>query len=97
MAKNKTVIKQQQDEDVDVEFDFSDFLVDSPDEEAMAGMMGGLLEASQQQLQIAMELTRLVVEKNAAESLKEKDIFAVFKRAAKVVADSSPMKELWDR
>jgi hypothetical protein len=92
MAKS-TVLKKQQ----TPEFDFSDMMLDSSDDEAVLGMMSGLIEAYRHQQQTAIELTKLVVERNIAEPMKEGEIFATFKRASQVVSEISPMKELWEK
>ena len=89
MAKNKTLKKYDELMDVDFSEDFS-----SPNDETIAGMMAGLIEASNHQQKIAIELTKLVVEKSA-ESMNEEKIFSAFKRASKVVTESAALKELW--
>ena len=78
------------------EFDFSDLMTDSPDEETILGMMTGMIEAYRYQQQTAIELTKLVVEKSNA-SMKEEEIFLAFKRASQVVSEISPIRELWEK
>ena len=87
MARNK-MQKYQEDDDV---FDFSE---ESPGDEVIAGMMSGLIEASNHQTMMAVELTKLVVAKHSESSMSENDIFSAFKRASKVIAESIPLKEL---
>jgi len=91
MAKSTALKKQRV-----PEFDFSDLMTDSPDEETVLGIMTGLIEAYRHQQKTAIELTRLVVEKNNA-SMKEEEIFSSFKRASQVVSEISPIKELWEK
>ena len=79
------------------EFDFSDMMMDSPDEEFALGMMSGLIEAYRHQQQSAIELTKLVVENNSTNPMKEEEIFSTFKRASQVVSEISPIKELWGK
>ena len=95
MAKNST-LKKRQPQEME-EFDFSGMMMDSPDEEAMMGMMSGLIEASQNQMQIALELTRITVENNTPGTFNEKDVYSIFTRASKVAADNSPIKDLWEQ
>ena len=95
MAKNSALKKRQKQETE--EFEFSDMMMGSAGDEVMVGMMSRLIEASRHQMQIAIELTKLTVEKNNTESFKEEDIFSVFTRASKVVSDNSPIKELWEK
>lgn len=91
MAKNKTLKKYNELMDVDFEEDFS-----SPNDEVIAGMMAGLIEASNHQQKIAVELTKLVVEKST-EAMSEEKIYSAFKRASKVVKESAALKELWEQ
>lgn len=91
MAKNKALKKHDEFMDVDFVEDFS-----SPNDEAIAGMMAGLIEASNHQQKIAVELTKLVAEKTT-EAMNEEKIFSTFKRASKVVSESVPLKELWEK
>lgn len=79
------------------EFELSDMMMDSPDEEFALGMMSGLIEAHRHQQQTAIELTKLVVEKNNAKPMKEEEIFSIFKRASQVVSEMSPIKEIWGK
>jgi len=89
-TKNK--IKRQENE-----LDFDDLMLglDSPDGEAVLGMMTGMLEAQRYQQQTALELTKLIVEKSGA--MKEDEIFGIFKRAFKNISEVSPIKELFEK
>lgn len=91
MAKNKVV--KEYDELLDL--DFSDDM--GHNDEAIAGMMNGMIAASQHQQVMAIELTKLVVGKNSADSMSEENIFSVFKRASKMVAENFPLKEIWEK
>jgi hypothetical protein len=77
-------------------FDFFDDF-ESPVDEAITGMLSGLIEASNRQMETAMALTRLVVEKNTDENIDEEKIFLIFKRASKIVAENAPLKELFEK
>jgi hypothetical protein len=60
MAKKNTV--KVRDEDI---FDFNDMSYeDSYDQDAMVGVMSGMLEASNNQMMMAIELTKLIVANN---------------------------------
>ena len=91
MAKNKTLKKY--DELLDLDIDFPENL--SPQDEAVAGMMMGLIEAGNYQQKMAIELTKLVVEKST-ETMDEEKVFSAFKRASKVVIENFPLKEIWE-
>ena len=98
MTKSK-VIKKYEEEladrlEFDDDFGFSD---DLPDADAFAGVMGGLIDANNHQATIAMELTKLIIEKSSDQSISEDKIFATFKRASKVVYDSFPLKSLFEQ
>ncbi len=95
MAKTP-VLKKQQIPD----FDFSDLIMDSmdaPADEVILGMMSKLIEAHRYQQQTVIELTKLIIENNAAESMSEEEILSTFKRASQVVGENSPIEELWEK
>lgn len=93
MAKNAALKKYQELED---NFGFSEDM-ESFGDEAMAGMMSGLIEASNNQMMLAIELTKLAVEKSSAKDMDEEDVFSVFKKASGVIAESFPLKALWEK
>ena len=62
----------------------------SPNDEVIASMMIGLIKASNHQQKMAIELTKLVVEKSA-ETMNEEKVFLSFKRASKVVGENFPL------
>ena len=93
MAKASTVKRQQASD----EFDFSNMVQSSADDDAMMGMMSGLVEASQHQIQMALELTKIIVDKNTASSMTEKEILSAFQRSSQAVSRQSPLKEFWER
>ena len=92
MAKRKTANAQQEPE----LFDFLDDIT-GPDDEAMLGVMTGFIEASHHQMEISVELTKLVVQKNNTGSMSEEEIFSTFKRASQVVSDSSALKDVLEK
>ena len=94
MAKNTTVLKKQQEEE-DV-FDFSE-MDSSYDDEEMVGFMQGIMEASNNHMTLAIELTKIAVEKNGASSMKEEEVFSVFKKSLDVVTENFPFKKLWEK
>ena len=92
MAKNNALKKYESElEDV---LDFSD---EGSANEMFAGMVSGMIEASNHQTTMAIELTKLVVSKNADHSMSEDKIFSTFKKATKVIADSFPLKALMEQ
>ncbi len=98
MAKNNVIQKYEEElDEIELdEFDFSDEM-ESHNEEALAGMMNGLMEAGQHQQMMALELTRLIVDKCSIDGINEDKILDVFKRASKTVAESFPLKEFCEK
>ena len=91
MVKNKSLKKDDELIDIDFMRNFS-----SPNEETIAGMMAGLIDASNHQQQMAIELTKLVVG-SSSETMNEEKVFSAFKRASKVITENFPLKELWEK
>jgi hypothetical protein len=94
MAKNSALKKRKEFEDA---FDFSEIMEPSYDDELMAGVMNGMIEASNNQMMLAIELTKLAVSKNTAKDMNENDVFSIFKKASGVIAESFPLKALWEK
>lgn len=94
MAKNNALKKHKELEDV---FDFSETMDPSYDDELMAGVMNGMIEASNNQMMLAIELTKLAVEKSTAKDMNEDDVFSIFKKASGVIAESFPLKAIWEK
>jgi hypothetical protein len=94
MAKNITLDKFK--EELEHDFDFSEDM-EIPGDEAIAGMMNDMIETSNHQQTVALELTKLIVEKITTENLNEEKIFSVYQRATKVVAESFPLQEIWEK
>jgi hypothetical protein len=94
MAKNNMLKKHK---DVEDDFDFSAMMEPSYDGEVMAGVMTGLIEASNNQMMLAIELTKLAVGKSTAKDINEDDVFSIFKKASGVIAESFPLKELLEK
>ena len=92
MAKNKMIQKHEEENDLDI-FDN----MESHDDEAMAGMLAGMVEASHNQQTTAIELTKLVIASNGSEKLSTKEVFAIFMQASQVANESTALKALWER
>ena len=92
MAKKNTV--KVRDEEI---FDFNDMSYeDSYDQDTMMGVMSGMLEASNNQMMMAIELTKLIVANNPVKNMEE-HVFAVFKNATKVVGENFALKNLMEQ
>lgn len=63
----------------------------------MADVMNGMMEASNNQMTLAIELTKLAVSKNTAQDMNEDDVFSIFKKASGVITESFPLKALWEK
>lgn len=95
MAKNNALKKHEVIED---DFDFSEIMDDpSYNEEVTAGIMSSLIEASNTQMLLAIELTKLAVEKSTAKDMKEDDVFSIFRKAAGVISEKYPFNTLCEK
>ena len=56
-----------------------------------------LMEVNRHQLEMAMELTKIIIDKSPNSSMKEEEILSIFKRASQTIMLSSPVKELWKK
>lgn len=84
-------------EEMEEDFEGFDFLDDDMHEhcdDGMADMMNCLFAASKDQTIAALDLTTLVIDASGSDSMKEEQVFAIFKRASKAVAENSPLKDL---
>lgn len=91
MAK-KNMLKVREEEI----FDFSDMSDDAYDEGTMVGVMSGILEASNNQMMMAIELTKLIVANNPVKNMEEY-VFSVFKKATKVIGENFALKNIMEQ
>jgi len=92
MAKKNKL--QVQDDDI---FDFSDMAYDDAyDQETMMGVMSGMLEASNNQMMMAIELTKLIVANNPVKNMED-HVFSVFKKATKVIGENFALKNIMEQ
>lgn len=94
MARNNAVKKQK--EIFEDDFDFTEMEHTSHDDEVMAGIMSGMIEASNNQMLLALELTKLALDKTTKE-MNEDDVFITFKKASGVIAERFPLHALWEK
>lgn len=66
------------------------------DEESVTDLVNTLLSASNKQMELAFELTRLIVE-STDKDMKADDIFATFNKASDTIAEKFPLKAMWDK
>ena len=66
------------------------------DEEAMIGVMSGMLEASNNQMMMAIELTKLIVANNPVKNMED-HVFSVFKKATKVIGENFALKNIMEQ
>lgn len=91
MAKKKPVEKLEELPEV---FDFSDMAYDDDyDQDDMMSVMHGMLEASNHQMMIALELTKLIVTDKTVDN-REEHVLSVFKNAIDVVSDNAALKKI---
>ena len=77
-------------------FDFSDMSDDAYDEGTMVGVMSGMLEASNNQMMMAIELTKLIVANNPVKNMED-HVFSVFKKATKVIGEHFALKNIMEQ
>lgn len=70
-----------------------DFLPD----DSMLGLFQEALAVSGQQLNAALELTKIILDHHKKDSINEKYIFSIFRQATEVVDEVSPLKKLLQR
>lgn len=92
MAKKNPV--KVRDEDV---FDFNEMsYVDSCDQETMVDVMSGMLEASNNQMMMAIELTKLIVANTPVKNMED-HVFSVFKKATKVIGENFALQKIMEQ
>lgn len=90
MVKKNTL--KVREEDI---FDFSD-TSNACGEETMVGIMSGMLEASNNQMMMAIELTKLIVANNPVKNMED-HVFSVFKKATRVIGDNFALKSIMEQ
>ena len=94
MAKKNSLKKQAELDDV---FDFNVISHEnSYDEDTMLGVMGGMLEASNNQMMMAIELTKLIVANNPVKNMED-HVFSIFKKATKVIGENFALKNIMEQ
>jgi len=98
MAKNNTVKKQQEVIEDDFDFTDMDYSCDDHehDDEAMLGLMSGMIEASHNQMLLALELTKIALDKTT-EKMDVDDVFAAFRKASAVISEKFPLDAIWKK
>src|SRR5471032_783965 len=92
MMSKKNTLKVREEEI----FDPSDMSNDAYDEETMIGVMSGMLEASNNQMMMAIELTKLIVTSNPVKNMED-HVFSVFKKATKVIGENFALKNIMEQ
>lgn len=99
MTNNNAVCEHDHDHDHDhdEDFDFDD-MMDEPsyDNAVMANIMTTMVDATNHQLNRAIDLTKVVVEK-VDKNMSEEEIFNIFNKAADMIAERFPVKAMWDK
>lgn len=90
MAK-KQAVKEPEINFEDFPFDFDD-AHDYEDDQAMDTILGHLVDANCHQLDIALELTRLTIDKAQGFKATEENILASFQKSMLAVNEHSPLK-----
>ena len=77
--------------------DFSDFHDHSSDSSGASEMVGALIEASNFQASLALELTKLILTNAPAESKTEECILNTFSHASKTVFENASFDRMWKK
>jgi hypothetical protein len=83
--------------DEEDDFDYSNIAHASYDEEVMASVMKGLIQASIHKMTLALELTKLALEKTPAKERDEEEVLLLFEKSSQIIAKKFPLKTLWDK
>ncbi|MFI4962584.1 MAG: hypothetical protein ACHP6H_01860 [Legionellales bacterium] len=79
------------------DFGFTDMDYDDAyNEESMIDVMSGILEASNNQMMMALELTKLIVANNPVKNMED-HVFSVFKKATKVINENVALKNILEQ
>ena len=80
---------------VEEDFDFDDDTYDDFDRDrAAADVMQGMLESARFEAETALSLTKLYMENISALNVTKELLFATYKEALQVAAESSPVKKM---
>lgn len=69
---------------------------DVPNDEMVSDLMNGMIEASTKQSELAIELTKVVLNK-LNRDMTEDEIFAIFRKSTQIVCESIPLKGFWNK
>lgn len=97
MTKKNELKKQ---DEIDENFDFGDVFDDDEgfhDDDMVAEAMKDLAEVSNNQVLLAIELTKLVIDKSSAKERSEQDVFATFSKASTMISESFPWKAAMEK
>lgn len=78
--------------------DFEDNL-DYLDEshEGLASLMEDLMETTNHQMMMAIELTKVALSKNSDLNMSVDKVFDIYKKALQVITDASPIKKILEK
>lgn len=76
-------------------FDVMPFGNDDYSDDMMVDVMGSMLEATNNQMTMALELTKLIVANSQVKDMEEY-VFSIFKKAVKVVGENYPLKNIME-
>lgn len=88
MAKKNQIENQEEEMDL-----MSLFEEEGYSDDMMVDVMRDTISACNNQMQIAAELTKLIIDGSVSEN-REEQVFSVFKKAINVVSESFPLKNI---
>lgn len=95
MAKNKKQAANRG-EDKNFPLFLDDLYDDYESNEIYSTILTNMVEATNNQMNIAVELTKLVSNTNNSSTLNEEKIFSIFQKAMHVIGTCSPLKKIWE-
>lgn len=91
MSKNNKAIQKMEESEEEIDFDFG--MCQEDHDENTFEMAEIVMESANFQMMRAMELTKIVVDKNSS-PMNEDEIFSIFKKAFRVVDEVNPIKAI---
>jgi hypothetical protein len=93
MSRKNEVREQEElyeDFDLSDDFDSDEFYPD----DSINNLMSGLLEASNQQMMMAVELTKLIIAGKPSTDNLEEQVFSTYKKATQVIGENFALKNI---
>jgi hypothetical protein len=97
MAKAKKNAVKEYDADNFQGLDDLSYLFDEPSETAVGEMMSTIVESSRNRMNVALELTKIIVSKHSSDKVDEKEVLSIYKRSLDTVTENCILKPLLEK